>query len=94
MPDGLRARCVGGPYAGQTFTISRRVLDLVHWSNWEYLSGPSRVGRRFPVNPRELPVAPLMWIINGADRHCYQLVQNEISGSVRGGWRLVYRDTF
>lgn len=37
-----------------------------------------------------LDIGPLMWIINGADRHCYQLVSN---GWYRG-WRLVYRDTF
>ena len=35
-------------------------------------------------------VGPLMWIINGGDRHCYQLTSN----GWYAGWRLVYRDTF
>lgn len=35
-------------------------------------------------------VGPLLWIINGADRHCYSMIENKPYGS----WRLVYRDTF
>lgn len=35
-------------------------------------------------------IGPLMWIINGPDHHCYQLLSN----GWYGGWRLVYRDTF
>lgn len=36
------------------------------------------------------PAGPLVWIINGKDRHCYQLVRNTYSKS----WYLRYRDTF
>lgn len=84
----MRARCTDGPYAGQTFTIPRTVHDQIHWSVYRY---PPTSGRavRFPVNPKELPVGPLIWIIHGADQHCYSLVRAGFYN-----FRLVYRDTF
>lgn len=84
---GMRARCVDGPYAGQTFGFP---YPKIHWSNFEMLSQPTRVGRQFPVSREELPVAELVWIIDGPDRHCYQPIENANYGT----WRLVYRDTF
>jgi hypothetical protein len=42
------------------------------------------------AGPGHTPIGPLIWIINGADRHCYQLVENTPYGS----FRLIYRDTF
>lgn len=49
----------------------------------------------FPFPPtmrftKKGPVAPLMWIVNGGDRHCYSLVENRHYSD----FRLVYRDTF
>lgn len=48
----------------------------------------------FPYPPLRFtedgPVAPLMWIVNGGDRHCYSLAENHHYA----GFRLVYRDTF
>lgn len=35
-------------------------------------------------------VAELVWIIDGAHRHCYRPTENGWGGD----WRLVYRDTF
>lgn len=88
-PRGVTARCVDGPYAGQTFMIPRSVLLKIHWGTWEYFN-EGRGGRRFPVSEAELPISPLVWIHYGGDRHCYSLVAN----GHYAGWRLVYRDTF
>jgi hypothetical protein len=85
----MRARCADGPYAGQTFEFPLP-YERIQWNNWEWNSDESNVGRRFPVSEEELPIAPLMWINYGTDRHCYQLAEN----GHYGGWRLVYRDTF
>jgi len=35
-------------------------------------------------------LSPLYWLINGADRHAYSLMENQEWGT----FRLVYRDTF
>lgn len=85
----MRVRCVDGPYIGQTFEFPHPEL---HWSEWEHLTDPPYVGRRYPVSEDELPMAPLMWIINGVDRHAYSLVRHGRRFS--GRWHLLYRDTF
>jgi hypothetical protein len=74
----MRARCVGGPYAGQTFEFP---MPKILWYGG---FGRTHVG-------------PLIWIINGPDRHCYSLVQTmtaQRNVSYTTGWYLVYRDTF
>lgn len=72
----MRARCADGPYVGRTFEFP--YPEKIHWKK--------KRGMPFV----ETPTGPLMWIVNGADHHCYQLVQN----CHNGDWRLVYRDTF
>ena len=72
-----RMRCVGGPFAGQTLDVPFGQLKI-HW-------------RPPPGSAWEpWPMAELVWIIHGPDRHCYQPVANGWDGS----WRLIYRDTF
>lgn len=47
--------------------------------------------------PGHTHVGPLLWIIDGADRHCYSMVQSmaaRVRGSATSGWYLIYRDTF
>lgn len=44
----------------------------------------------FPT-PNEEAVSELLWIVNGPDRHCYQLAEN---GYWSSDYRLIYRDTF
>jgi hypothetical protein len=68
----IRARCTDGPYAGQIF---------------EFYVPREKIHYGRPALPYE-PVGPLVWIINGSDRHAYSLASN------RYGWRLIYRDTF
>lgn len=57
---GFTARCVGGPYAGQTFTLPWSTLDKIHYSTALWSD----------------EIGPLAWINYGTDRHCYQLVSN------------------
>lgn len=83
----MRARCVDGPYAGQTFEFPR---PPIHYTNWDWDPRVCDVDRRYPVPESEFPIGPLMWINHGVDRHCYSLAEN----GHYGGWRLVYRDTF
>lgn len=56
------ARCIGGPYAGQTFVIPDRLR--VHWG---YAPNANR-GYHYDG------VGELIWINYGTDRHCYQLL--------------------
>lgn len=47
--------------------------------------------------PGHTHVGPLLWIINGPDRHCYSLVQTmtaQRNMNRSDGWYLIYRDTF
>jgi hypothetical protein len=68
----MRVRCVGGPYAGQTFEFPKpRTHRDPDWGRAE--------------------TGPLVWINNGPDRHCYQLIQRWYQVKV---FVLVYRDTF
>lgn len=64
----MRARCVDGPYAGQTFEFP---FPRVHW-------GPAPGSAWEPW-----PAAELVWINHGTDRHCYQPVENRHYGGWR-----------
>lgn len=57
---GFTARCVDGPYAGQTFTLPRSALLKARYLPVIY----------------SLAIGPLIWINYGPDRHCYSLVSN------------------
>lgn len=72
----MRVRCADGPYVGQTF-------DVPYTKQIHYLD-------RSDLYTRVRAIGPLVWIIYGGDKHCYQLVSNGWYDE----WRLIYRDTF